>query len=96
MQTDENQFMNQVNINMSLENLIQQELLVKLYLKVKLLQKKRMKINQIYQIRLMNLIKKQDRNVIKKNKKEKLLKKTCIIFLKQGKWFLMALKAKYF
>ena len=31
-----------------------------------------------------------------KKKKEKLLKKTCIIFLKQGKSFLMGLKAKYF
>ena len=32
----------------------------------------------------------------KKKQNEKLFKKTCIIFLKQGKWFLMALKAKYF
>ena len=30
-------------------------------------------------------IKRQDRKVIGKNKKEKLLKKTCIIFLKQEK-----------
>ena len=44
----------------------------------------------------MNLLKKQDRKVIRKYKKEKLLKETCIIFLKQGKWLLMALKAKYF
>ena len=44
----------------------------------------------------MNLLKTQDQEVIRKNKKGKLLKKTCIIFLKQWKWFLMALKAKYF
>ena len=40
--------------------------------------------------------KKTRRKVIRKNKKEKLLKKTCIIFLKQGKWFLIGLKAKCF
>ena len=32
----------------------------------------------------------------KKNKKKKLLQKICIISSKQGKWFLMGLKAKYF
>ena len=31
-----------------------------------------------------------------KKQEKKLLRKTCIIFSKQGKWFLMGLKAKYF
>ena len=67
-----------------------------IYLTEKLLQKKLMKINQNQQIRLVNLLKKQNRKVTRKNKKGKLVKKTCINFSKQGKWLIMAIKAKYF
>ena len=43
-----------------------------------------------------NFIKKTKPKDDEKKQEKKLLKKTCIIFLKQGKWLLMALKAKYF
>ena len=45
---------------------------------------------------IINLRKIQDQDVKKKNKKKKLSFKTCIIFLKVEKKFLMFLKAKYF
>ena len=36
------------------------------------------------------------RNNEKENKKKQLLRKTCVIFTMQEKWFLMVLEAKHF
>ena len=58
---------------MILENLEQQERLVEIFMMVKLVQKKLMKINQIQQWKLKILKIKQDENVWEKNKKKKLL-----------------------
>ena len=44
----------------------------------------------------MNLLKKQDQEIVTKHKNKTLLQKTCVIFSMQGKSFLMALKEKYF
>ena len=44
----------------------------------------------------MILLRKRNQEVIKKDKKKKMLKKTCTIFMKVEKWFLMPLRVKYF
>ena len=44
----------------------------------------------------MILLKKRDQKVIRKDKNKNMLKKTCTIFMKAEKWFLMPLKLKYF
>ena len=94
--TEKNQYINKKNIHMILENLEQQEHLVKIFIMVKLVQKKPMNINQIQRMKLKNLKTKQDQKVQKKNKKKKLLLIICINFLRLEKKFLIVLKAKYF
>ena len=47
-------------------------------------------------MKLKILVKKRDQKAIKKDKKKKLLAIICINFIMVEKWFLMALKAKYF
>ena len=94
--TEKNQVTEQLSMYMILKILEQQEHLVEIFMKVKLLQKKLMKMKQNEQIVLIILLKKQDHKIIIQNKKKKLFLKTCISFLRQKKKFSKPLKVKYF
>ena len=55
-----------------------------------------MNVKPIYQMKIGILEIKQDHKIKRKNKKKKLFLKTYIIFLREEKYFLMALIAEYF